>query len=217
MDILRFNSRASRLIYLLSLLTNIYHDIVSAVEGCPCPPLKNKTKPFHQMQSYPRGHKFFYACIDGYVRKAGTSSMTRCTDVSGSKLQWDNISGTTSFICIPDPKRKKTPEADPKRKKTPEVNDTQKPDERHSSTVPVGNDTQKQDERHSSTVPIGLGSGVGVLLLIAVTVGVALMLQRQCFSRSRSADVPTSIVEHVPLQPREIHQPKQEQPRSSTT
>ncbi|XP_035281985.1 interleukin-15 receptor subunit alpha [Anguilla anguilla] len=193
MDRLRLSSRVSSLIWLLPLLTNFNNDIVSAIEGCPLLPLKSKTKPFQPMQSYPQGYMFFYACIEGYVRKAGTSSMTRCLKISGnhgSNLQWDNISGDTSLVCIPDPKRKKTAE---------------------------GNSTQKTetDAIHNNTIPIGLGSGVGVILLIAVTVGGGLMLQRQCFSGWRSRDLPVPETEHVPLHPPEIHQPQQEQNRSS--
>ncbi|KAJ8384367.1 hypothetical protein AAFF_G00206200 [Aldrovandia affinis] len=110
MDSPRMKSLAHRLIFFLLFPLSTNHDIVSAKEGCPPLPQKDNTKPFVQLPSYPEGYKFNYTCIDGYVRKAGTSNMTRCIKSIklGSPLQWDNLSGRTAFVCIPDPRRKKT-------------------------------------------------------------------------------------------------------------
>ncbi|KAG7454596.1 hypothetical protein MATL_G00261490 [Megalops atlanticus] len=107
------------LFLLLPLTKNFPHGVMSAKgmdlsqdtatkESCPPPPLKDKTKPFERMQSYEENHKFYYTCMEGYVRKAGTSSLIRCKKDDKGKAMWDNIDAQTSLICIPDPK--KTPE-----------------------------------------------------------------------------------------------------------
>ncbi|KAG9345731.1 hypothetical protein JZ751_008875 [Albula glossodonta] len=106
---LSMTSRCSRLLVLLvSLSLSLNQDIVSANEECPPPPQREKTKPFNRTLSYPEGHMFVYACIDGYVRKVGTSAYTWCMKEKERTPQWDNIDGPLALVCIPDPKIKKT-------------------------------------------------------------------------------------------------------------
>ncbi|KAG9328858.1 hypothetical protein JZ751_010114 [Albula glossodonta] len=109
---LSMTSRCSRLLVLLvSLSLSLNQDIVSANEECPPPPQREKTKPFNRTLSYPEGHMFVYACIDGYVRKVGTSAYTWCMKEKERTPQWDNIDGPLALVCIPDPKIKKTTKA----------------------------------------------------------------------------------------------------------
>ncbi|KAI1888072.1 hypothetical protein AGOR_G00181280 [Albula goreensis] len=109
---LSMTSRCSRLLVLLvSLSLSLNQDIVSANEECPPPPQREKTKPFNRTSSYPEGHMFVYACIDGYVRKVGTSAYMWCIKEKGRTPQWNNIDGPLVLVCIPDPKIKKTTKA----------------------------------------------------------------------------------------------------------
>ncbi|XP_070848700.1 interleukin-15 receptor subunit alpha isoform X2 [Chaetodon trifascialis] len=67
---------------------------------CPCPkiPLWNLTEP-PPTTCFPINGTFRYTCIGGYVRKAGTSDLTRCKQNS-NVAKWKE----PSLRCIPDPK-----------------------------------------------------------------------------------------------------------------
>ncbi|XP_029351031.1 interleukin-15 receptor subunit alpha isoform X2 [Echeneis naucrates] len=71
-------------------------------ETCPChriPPLPRTNPP-------PDGcykSTFRYSCVDGFVRKVGTSNLIKCKQKDGSP-QWSN----PSLVCIPDPLRPTT-------------------------------------------------------------------------------------------------------------
>ncbi|XP_018602989.1 interleukin-15 receptor subunit alpha isoform X2 [Scleropages formosus] len=47
-------------------------------DTCSVPPHKNHTVPFNQMEQYPEKTRLRYTCKDGYLRKAGTSSLIQC-------------------------------------------------------------------------------------------------------------------------------------------
>uniref|UniRef100_A0A8C9SJY5 Sushi domain-containing protein n=1 Tax=Scleropages formosus TaxID=113540 RepID=A0A8C9SJY5_SCLFO len=84
-----------------------------ASDTCSVPPHKNHTVPFNQMEQYPEKTRLRYTCKDGYLRKAGTSSLIQCKR-NGTSLWWDNVSGSVSLVCI-----RKGLEANPKRTESP--------------------------------------------------------------------------------------------------
>ncbi|KAJ8245471.1 hypothetical protein GJAV_G00271100 [Gymnothorax javanicus] len=106
------SNATSSFLMLLLLTKTCHHGIACAKvieESCPPPPPKDKTKAVSQTQIYREDQKFQYSCIEGYVRKAGTSTQIRCRR-NGSVLDWDDADRPTALVCIPDPKRKKPPE-----------------------------------------------------------------------------------------------------------
>uniref|UniRef100_A0A3Q0RDN5 Sushi domain-containing protein n=1 Tax=Amphilophus citrinellus TaxID=61819 RepID=A0A3Q0RDN5_AMPCI len=68
--------------------------------GCPCPeiPERNLTKPPTQT-CFQIGSRFRYQCIDGYVRKSGTSNLIKC-EATGGAPQWTEP--TLECICKSD-------------------------------------------------------------------------------------------------------------------
>ncbi|KAK2858782.1 hypothetical protein Q5P01_003402 [Channa striata] len=68
--------------------------------SCPCPniPLRNLTKTPEE-KCYQLNSLYRYQCIDGYVRKAGSSNLIRCREDKG-KISWSSY----KMECIPDPK-----------------------------------------------------------------------------------------------------------------
>ncbi|XP_035504512.1 interleukin-15 receptor subunit alpha isoform X2 [Scophthalmus maximus] len=66
-------------------------------DGCRCPgiPQRPLTKPPPETCF---NDTFRYTCMDGYVRKAGTSNLIKCSPINGT-LQWTK----PSLICKPDP------------------------------------------------------------------------------------------------------------------
>ncbi|KAM4615301.1 interleukin-15 receptor subunit alpha isoform 3-T3 [Polymixia lowei] len=76
--------------------------------SCPCPPpsVRKLTEPPDVTMTTNccrSKSQFRYKCIDGYVRKAGTSNLTRCKQTGAGK-HWSNL----TLICIPDPRRPPT-------------------------------------------------------------------------------------------------------------
>uniref|UniRef100_A0AAZ3PYU9 Sushi domain-containing protein n=1 Tax=Oncorhynchus tshawytscha TaxID=74940 RepID=A0AAZ3PYU9_ONCTS len=62
-----------------------------------CPPLSHwkLTKPLNTRDSYQENESLRYQCVDGYVRKAGTSNLIKCKRI-GQVLQWT----LPTLICI---------------------------------------------------------------------------------------------------------------------
>ncbi|KAM7377974.1 hypothetical protein PAMA_013063 [Pampus argenteus] len=77
----------------------------STSDVCPCPevPTHPLTKPPPQ-KCYQIGDSLRYDCIDGYVRKAGTSNLIKCKRNSPGAAEWTK----RMLSCIPDPKRTTT-------------------------------------------------------------------------------------------------------------
>ncbi|XP_041820325.1 interleukin-15 receptor subunit alpha isoform X6 [Chelmon rostratus] len=71
---------------------------------CPCPkiPPRNLTEP-PPTTCFQINSTFRYTCIGGYVRKAGTSDLTKCKQIRGV-AEWK----VPSLQCISDPKRTTT-------------------------------------------------------------------------------------------------------------
>nr|XP_046234553.1 interleukin-15 receptor subunit alpha isoform X5 [Scatophagus argus] len=70
--------------------------------NCSCTdiPLRNLTE-LPPKTCYNITHIFRYKCLDGYVRKAGTSDLIKCKQINSAAPQWTE----PSLQCIPDPKR----------------------------------------------------------------------------------------------------------------
>ncbi|XP_056133865.1 interleukin-15 receptor subunit alpha isoform X2 [Lampris incognitus] len=70
---------------------------------CPCarPPPWNWTLPPDAVHCCGYESKYRYTCMEGYVRQAGTSNLTKCKDSKGGP-QWS----TPNLVCIPDPKNR---------------------------------------------------------------------------------------------------------------
>ncbi|XP_073336358.1 interleukin-15 receptor subunit alpha isoform X3 [Pagrus major] len=68
--------------------------------NCTCPPIppKSLTQPLPET-CFQVNNSFRYSCIGGYVRKAGTSALTRCKNIDGV-TKWMDV----TLQCIPDPK-----------------------------------------------------------------------------------------------------------------
>ncbi|KAM9407124.1 uncharacterized protein ACWYII_027269 isoform 1-T1 [Salvelinus alpinus] len=85
---------------LLSLLLIVKVCRLNTVSRDVCPPLPQwkLTKPLNTRDSYQENDSLRYQCVDGYVRKAGTSNLIKCKRI-GQVLQWI----PPTLICIPDP------------------------------------------------------------------------------------------------------------------
>ncbi|XP_020327797.1 interleukin-15 receptor subunit alpha isoform X2 [Oncorhynchus kisutch] len=85
---------------LLSLLLIVKVCRLNTVSPDVCPPLSHwkLTKPLNTRDSYQENESLRYQCVDGYVRKAGTSNLIKCKRI-GQVLQWT----LPTLTCIPDP------------------------------------------------------------------------------------------------------------------
>ncbi|XP_033987196.1 interleukin-15 receptor subunit alpha isoform X13 [Trematomus bernacchii] len=98
---------------------------VSSLENntcCPDIPKVPRTKR-PEVACFQINSTFRYACIDGYVRKSGTSNLLKCKQSNGTSFIYTPSTGAT-FECILDPKRttappKSTATIDPKRTTAP--------------------------------------------------------------------------------------------------
>ncbi|XP_054862459.1 interleukin-15 receptor subunit alpha isoform X4 [Amphiprion ocellaris] len=73
--------------------------------SCPCP----RIPPLKLIEPPPEGcyqieERYRYQCVEGYVRKAGTSALTRCRGDDHGHLRWI----TPSLECIPTPTSRQT-------------------------------------------------------------------------------------------------------------
>ncbi|XP_074554621.1 interleukin-15 receptor subunit alpha isoform X2 [Halichoeres trimaculatus] len=119
----------SSLLYLVSfvVLSAIGPARGSAVDQMSCLcleiPLRPLTEPLPGT-CFQKSSRFRYRCIEGYVRKAGTSDLTICKETEGfSHGNWS----TPSLVCIPDPRRttKQPPVPDPTEKTATRLQMTQ--------------------------------------------------------------------------------------------
>ncbi|XP_033987209.1 interleukin-15 receptor subunit alpha isoform X25 [Trematomus bernacchii] len=83
---------------------------VSSLENntcCPDIPKVPRTKR-PEVACFQINSTFRYACIDGYVRKSGTSNLLKCKQSNGTSFIYTPSTGAT-FECILDPKRTTAP------------------------------------------------------------------------------------------------------------
>ncbi|XP_070977073.1 interleukin-15 receptor subunit alpha-like isoform X6 [Oncorhynchus clarkii lewisi] len=90
---------------LLSLLLIVKVCRLNTVSRDVCPPLSHwkLTKPLNTREIYQENESLRYQCVDGYVRKAGTSNLIKCKRI-GQVLQWT----LPTLICIPSTTHKTT-------------------------------------------------------------------------------------------------------------
>ncbi|XP_029521822.1 uncharacterized protein LOC115133090 isoform X2 [Oncorhynchus nerka] len=90
---------------LISLLLIVKACRLNTASPDVCPPLSHwkLTKPLNTRDSYQENESLRYQCVDGYVRKAGTSNLTKCKRI-GQVLQWT----LPTLICIPSTTHKTT-------------------------------------------------------------------------------------------------------------
>uniref|UniRef100_A0A4W5KW46 Sushi domain-containing protein n=1 Tax=Hucho hucho TaxID=62062 RepID=A0A4W5KW46_9TELE len=89
-------------------LNTVYRDM------CPPLPQWNLTKPLNTRASFQENISLRYQCVDGYVRKAGTSNLIKCKR-NGQVLKWEG----PTLQCIPDPSIPTTIEPSRTHKTTP--------------------------------------------------------------------------------------------------
>ncbi|KAM3588228.1 uncharacterized protein V6R79_024353 [Siganus canaliculatus] len=92
----------------MAFLIEAVHNSNSGQTSCSCPeiPSWNLTKPPLKNESFNVNFTFRYTCIDGYVRKAGTSNLTKCKlrIINGAQdCYW--WMPPVRLQCIPDPKK----------------------------------------------------------------------------------------------------------------
>ncbi|XP_017552426.1 interleukin-15 receptor subunit alpha isoform X6 [Pygocentrus nattereri] len=165
--------RTSFLLFILTAAKHTFTGVyagpsmpVSSTVRCEAPePPKNAKTP-DKLES-----RFRMQCIDGYVRKAGTSNLYRCEEKNHAYL-WVNL---PSLTCIPDP-LKPIPTAGPT--STAQVDG--------ESKAPVSDPTKN-----------GIAAGTVLILIVAVAsaVGVFLWCRR---SRKRELNPAEEMISPAP-------------------
>uniref|UniRef100_UPI003AADD270 interleukin-15 receptor subunit alpha n=1 Tax=Centroberyx gerrardi TaxID=166262 RepID=UPI003AADD270 len=74
-------------------------DGVSCECPCPPPPRREQTRPPQAEKCCEQRGNFRYTCVPGYLRKAGTSNLIKCTQTTAGP-QWS----APQLQCIPDPR-----------------------------------------------------------------------------------------------------------------
>ncbi|XP_073694351.1 interleukin-15 receptor subunit alpha isoform X2 [Garra rufa] len=167
------------LVKLFFITAACQHNIVRASGVCGKLDVPYNTKPVPDFTDR-IGASIRFECADGYVRRAGTSSLIRCIEKNG-KISWHS---DLRLQCIPDPKRPVVPKSETQ---TPHQHFTSSTTERttrmnttvhgtikpttganvsmRTSTVSKGNGTV---EARSSDYKSTVGGVAGILLICLV-------------------------------------------------
>ncbi|KAM9328665.1 uncharacterized protein KZ484_020060 isoform 4-T4 [Pholidichthys leucotaenia] len=172
--------------------------------SCPCPaiPPKNLTKT-PPKECFKINAKYRYSCIEGYVRRVGTSGLTRCQQTTDGAAKWS----ISSLECIRDPKLPpiiittttttiRTTTKEPVKSdstipqltsiKKPETSDpklppvitttttTTKEPVKSDSTIPQLTSIKKPETRSSNATTVAVTTVSLVLVCLALVVGILL-------------------------------------------
>ncbi|KAF0029464.1 hypothetical protein F2P81_018569 [Scophthalmus maximus] len=166
-------------------------------DGCRCPgiPQRPLTKPPPETCF---NDTFRYTCMDGYVRKAGTSNLIKCSPINGT-LQWTK----PSLICKPDPL--KTTTHQPMSTATPEFTRGRKASDQTTSTSPyqLVNRTTVNPSASGQT-DHGLGkTTTGLIVCASLVIACALIgISYACYRRrSRNNGPPATEEEKISMSP----------------
>ncbi|XP_047431387.1 interleukin-15 receptor subunit alpha isoform X4 [Mugil cephalus] len=152
--------------------------------NCACPKIPERplTQPPGETCIQING-TYRYTCLENYVRKAGTSNLTRCK-LSGGALIWTD----TNLECIPSPKR----------------NATQSPENTISNPMTTVSNQTNQNSTHSMETStheaqkaIAQAAGIsGFILIICVVILILFVLYRR---RSQNNTPQATAEEQVPM------------------
>ncbi|XP_039892505.1 interleukin-15 receptor subunit alpha isoform X21 [Simochromis diagramma] len=167
-----------------------WSQLSSSDNSCPCPeiPKLNLTN-LPQQGCYKIDDHFRYKCMDGYLRKAGTSNLIKCENPGA---QWSK----PSLVCIPDPRITTT--QPPKATSTTTTTTTESHTDISSYSVstsaitePVMETTGQTDAMKNAThsaleidaaadaATTTAATVITVLLVILCTAGIVLLYQRR--------------------------------------
>ncbi|KAM9328836.1 uncharacterized protein KZ484_020193 isoform 4-T4 [Pholidichthys leucotaenia] len=166
--------------------------------SCPCPaiPPKNLTKT-PPKECFKITARYRYTCIEGYVRKAGTSDLTRCQQTTDGAAKWS----ISSLECIPTSTGTPTPmslstlgptagEPDKtqptaynENKILPTVTPTLKDD---STLLPHSrsNNTMEKEAHQGSSNATTVGVTTALLVLVCLALVVGILLYRRMSRKS---------------------------------
>ncbi|XP_076009885.1 interleukin-15 receptor subunit alpha [Genypterus blacodes] len=215
-------------VYVIVLLYPIGETLSATAEPCQCPcplpPLLPLTEPPQATDCCQRFGTFRYKCIDGYTRKAGTSTLIKCRQMNEGP-QWS----MSTLTCIPDPTRTTTqpPEITPTTFQTTDsdvtsntliqqsistiaVTDVIRPNSKSSGeTLILDPDLERnntQSLQGSGTIGHGL-SALGALIVCASLCGIGFVCYKR---RSRAVSPPAAgaaagmkLEEMIPIKPEE--------------
>ncbi|XP_039892515.1 interleukin-15 receptor subunit alpha isoform X30 [Simochromis diagramma] len=150
-----------------------WSQLSSSDNSCPCPeiPKLNLTN-LPQQGCYKIDDHFRYKCMDGYLRKAGTSNLIKCENPGA---QWSK----PSLVCIPDPRITTT--QPPKATSTTTTTTTEPVMETTGQTDAMKNATHSalEIDAAADAATTTAATVITVLLVILCTAGIVLLYQRR--------------------------------------
>ncbi|XP_039892516.1 interleukin-15 receptor subunit alpha isoform X31 [Simochromis diagramma] len=149
-----------------------WSQLSSSDNSCPCPeiPKLNLTN-LPQQGCYKIDDHFRYKCMDGYLRKAGTSNLIKCENPGA---QWSK----PSLVCIPDPRITTT---QPPKATSTTTTTTEPVMETTGQTDAMKNATHSalEIDAAADAATTTAATVITVLLVILCTAGIVLLYQRR--------------------------------------